>query len=95
MIEGYAVLWPFVKTVAVMFVFYVFYGLCCKAYMSLAMFVAEVICGTDRLAAVTGVLFAGITVGGLIGPPIAGAFLDTIGYRAQIIWRLFCGRRVW
>ncbi|KAF9133805.1 hypothetical protein BGW39_008848 [Mortierella sp. 14UC] len=83
-------IWIAAKTIAVMFVFSVAFGFCIGAYMSLAMSVVGVICGVDRLAAVAGVLFAGMAIGDIIGAPIAGTFLDTIGYKedytALILW---------
>lgn len=83
-------LWVFAKTVTIMFAFSIVVGICSGAYLSLAMSVAGVICGVDRLAAVTGVLFAMISVGDIVGTPIASAFLDTIGHRTDyttlILW---------
>ncbi|KAG0265312.1 hypothetical protein BG011_005012 [Mortierella polycephala] len=83
-------IWTFAKTVEVMFVFSVVYGLSCGAYLSSTVSVSGAICGQDRLATVTGIIYAGMAVGSLVGSPASGAILDSIGgktdYTAVILF---------
>ncbi|KAG0281079.1 hypothetical protein BGZ95_006927 [Linnemannia exigua] len=83
-------LWTFAKTVAVMFVFSIAYGLCCGAYLSSTVSVSAAIAGLDRLGSVTGILYTGLAIGSMIGSPVSGAILDTIGngtnYTGVIVW---------
>ncbi|KAI7825098.1 major facilitator superfamily domain-containing protein [Gamsiella multidivaricata] len=83
-------IWIFAKTVAVMFLFSVVYGLCCGAYLSSTVSVSAAICGLGRLATVTGIIYAGMAVGSLIGSPVSGAILDSIGHKTDytgvILW---------
>ncbi|KAF8937465.1 hypothetical protein BGZ58_002678 [Dissophora ornata] len=82
--------WTFAKTTAVMFVFSIFYGLCCGAYLSATVSVSAAICGLERLATVTGIIYAGMAVGSVIGTPVSGAILDSIGHKTNytgvILW---------
>ncbi|KAF9193668.1 hypothetical protein BGZ50_007244 [Haplosporangium sp. Z 11] len=83
-------IWIFAKTVEVMFLFSVVYGLCCGAYLSSTVSVSGAICGQSRLATVTGIIYAGMAIGSTIGSPASGAILDSIGgktdYTAVIIF---------
>ncbi|KAF9982477.1 hypothetical protein BGZ65_002824 [Modicella reniformis] len=83
-------IWTFAKTAAVMFLFSILYGLCCGAYLSSTVSVSAAICGLERLATVTGIIYAGMAVGSLIGSPVSGAILDTIGHKTNylgvILW---------
>ncbi|KAF9579078.1 hypothetical protein BGW38_004825 [Lunasporangiospora selenospora] len=83
-------IWTFAKTVAVMFLFSILYGLCCGAYLSSTVSVSGAICGLERLATVTGIIYAGMAIGSTIGSPTSGAILDSIGhgtnYTGIIIW---------
>ncbi|KAF9093806.1 hypothetical protein BGX23_002906 [Mortierella sp. AD031] len=83
-------LWTFAKTTAMMFIFSIAYGLCCGAYLSSTVSVSAAIAGLDRLGSVTGILYAGMAIGSMIGSPVSGAILDTIGggtdYMGVIIW---------
>ncbi|KAF9957444.1 hypothetical protein BGZ72_001820 [Mortierella alpina] len=83
-------IWTFAKTVAIMFLFSVVYGLCCGAYLSSTVSASGEICGQGRLATVTGILYAGMAVGSIIGSPTSGAILDSIGHKTNytgvIIW---------
>jgi len=83
-------IWTFAKTVAVMMVFSILYGLCCGAYLSSTVSVTGSICGQERLATVTGIIYAGMAIGSLIGSPTSGAILDSIGhqtdYMGVILW---------
>ncbi|KAF9920777.1 hypothetical protein FBU30_009287 [Linnemannia zychae] len=82
--------WTFAKTVSVMFVFSILYGLCCGAYLSSTVSVSTAIAGLERLGSVTGILYAGMAIGSIIGSPTSGAILDTIGhgtdYTGVIMW---------
>jgi MFS family permease len=83
-------IWTFAKTDAVMFVFSVAYGLSCGAYLSSTVSVSVAICGLNRLAAVAGLLYAGMAIGSLIGSAVAGTILDNLGhgsnYTGVILW---------
>lgn len=83
-------IWTFAKTTAVMFVFSVLYGLCCGAYLSSTVSVSAAICGLERLATVTGIIYAGMAIGSMIGSPVSGAILDSIGHKTEytgvILW---------
>ncbi|KAF9365700.1 hypothetical protein BGX34_008850 [Mortierella sp. NVP85] len=83
-------IWTFAKTAAVMFVFSVLYGLCCGAYLSSTVSVSAAICGLERLATVTGIIYAGMAIGSMIGSPVSGAILDSIGHKTDylgvILW---------
>jgi MFS family permease len=83
-------IWTFAKTTAVMFVFSVLYGLCCGAYLSSTVSVSAAICGLERLATVTGIIYAGMAIGSMIGSPVSGAILDSIGHKTDymgvILW---------
>ncbi|KAG0094450.1 hypothetical protein BGZ93_007206 [Podila epicladia] len=78
-------IWTFAKTAAVMFVFSVVYGFCCGAYLSSTVSVTGAICGLERLAVVTGIIYAGMAIGSGVGAPIAGAILDTVGHGTDYI----------
>ncbi|KAF9115224.1 hypothetical protein BGX27_008589 [Mortierella sp. AM989] len=78
-------IWTFAKTTAVMFLFSILYGLCCGAYLSSTVSVSVAICGLNRLAAVAGIIYAGMAVGSTIGSPISGAILSTIGHNTDYI----------
>ncbi|KAG0007532.1 hypothetical protein BGZ81_004800, partial [Podila clonocystis] len=78
-------IWTFAKTAAVMFVFSVAYGFCCGAYLSSTVSVTGAICGLERLAVVTGIIYAGMAIGSAVGSPISGAILDTIGHGTDYI----------
>ncbi|KAG0055763.1 hypothetical protein BGZ83_007488 [Gryganskiella cystojenkinii] len=81
-------LWTLAKSVVVMFVFAILYGLSCGAYLSSTVSVTGAICGQDRLATVTGIIYAGMAVGSLIGSPTSGAILDSMNqnYMGVILW---------
>ncbi|KAF9183994.1 hypothetical protein BGZ49_004480 [Haplosporangium sp. Z 27] len=83
-------IWTFATTNAVMFVFSILYGLCCGAYLSSTVSVSIEICGLNGLAAVAGIIYAGMAVGSLIGSPVSGAILGTLGhgtdYMGVILW---------
>ncbi|KAG0330417.1 hypothetical protein BG004_002112, partial [Podila humilis] len=76
-------IWTFATTKAVMFVFAVAYGLCCGAYLSSTVSVSGAICGLERLASVTGIIYAGMAIGSAIGSPTSGAILDSIGHKTD------------
>ncbi|KAF9166581.1 hypothetical protein DFQ26_007502 [Actinomortierella ambigua] len=82
-------IWSFAKTVAVMYVFAVIYGIACGGFVSVIPTVTGSICGLDRLTMVTGIIYAGMAIGAVIGTS-SGAILDTIGggtdYTSLIIW---------
>ncbi|KAG0234273.1 hypothetical protein BGW42_006778 [Actinomortierella wolfii] len=82
-------IWTFAKSVGVMFVFAVVYGIACGGFVSVIPTVTGSICGLDRLAMVTGIIYAGMAIGAIIGTS-SGAILDTIGkgtdYTSLIIW---------
>ncbi|KAI1299789.1 hypothetical protein EDD11_006422 [Mortierella claussenii] len=82
--------WTFAATTAVMFLFSILYGLCCGAYLSSTVSVSGAICGQNRLATVTGILYAGMAIGSVIGSPTSGAILDSIGHKTNymgvILW---------
>ncbi|KAF9428662.1 hypothetical protein BGZ94_001541 [Podila epigama] len=75
--------WTFAKTIAVMYIFSVLYGLCCGAYLSSTVSVAGAICGLERLASVTGIIYAGMAIGSAAGSPTSGAILDSIGKKTD------------
>ncbi|KFH68166.1 hypothetical protein MVEG_06895 [Podila verticillata NRRL 6337] len=75
--------WTFAKTTAIMFVFSILYGLCCGAYLSSTVSVSGAICGLERLASVTGIIYAGMAIGSAIGSPTSGAILDSIGHKTD------------
>ncbi|KAI9231395.1 MAG: major facilitator superfamily domain-containing protein, partial [Podila humilis] len=76
-------IWTFAKTAAMMFVFSVVYGFCCGTYPSSTVSVTGAICGPEKLAVVTGIIFAGMAIGSGVGAPIAGAILDTVGHKTD------------
>ncbi|KAF9376938.1 hypothetical protein CPB97_010511 [Podila verticillata] len=76
-------IWTFAKTTAIMFVFSIAYGLCCGAYLSSTVSVSGAICGLERLASVTGIIYAGMAIGSAIGSPTSGAILDSIGHKTD------------
>ncbi|KAF9027563.1 hypothetical protein BGZ52_002977 [Haplosporangium bisporale] len=76
-------IWTFAKTAAMMFVFSVVYGFCCGTYPSSTVSVTGAICGPERLAVITGIIFAGMAIGSGVGAPIAGAILDTVGHKTD------------
>ncbi|KAG0253342.1 hypothetical protein DFQ27_007484 [Actinomortierella ambigua] len=82
-------IWSFAKTVAVMYVFAVIYGIACGGFVSVIPTVTGSICGLDRLTMVTGIIYAGMAIGAVIGTS-SGAILDTIGggtdYTSLIVW---------
>ncbi|KAF9306626.1 hypothetical protein BGZ74_004788 [Mortierella antarctica] len=73
-------IWTFATTTAIMFVFAIAYGLCCGAYLSSTVSVSGAVCGLERLASVTGIIYVGMAIGSAIGSPTSGAILDTIGH---------------
>ncbi|GJJ75961.1 hypothetical protein EMPS_08319 [Entomortierella parvispora] len=83
-------IWTFAKTVSVMMVFSILYGLCCGAYLSSTVSVTGAICGQERLATVAGIIYAGMAIGSLIGSPVSGAILDSVGHKTDytgvILW---------
>ncbi|KAG0304279.1 hypothetical protein BGZ98_005736 [Dissophora globulifera] len=85
--------WSFAKTIPVMFLFSILYGLCCGAYLSSTVSVSGAICGQSRLATVAGIIYAGMAVGSLIGSPVSGAILDSVGHKTNytgvILWSGF------
>ncbi|KAF9375071.1 hypothetical protein CPB97_011710 [Podila verticillata] len=83
------IIWTFAKTAAVMFVFSILYGLCCGAYLSSTVSVTAAICGLERLAVVTGIIYAGMAVGSVSGSPISGAILDSIGHKTDYTGVIF------
>ncbi|KAF8933678.1 hypothetical protein BGZ52_007041 [Haplosporangium bisporale] len=82
-------IWTFAKTAAVMFVFSILYGLCCGAYLSSTVSVTAAICGLERLAVVTGIIYAGMAVGSVSGSPISGAILDSVGHKTDYTGVIF------
>ncbi|KAF9977424.1 hypothetical protein BGZ73_006051 [Actinomortierella ambigua] len=82
-------IWTFAKSVAVMYVFSVIYGIACGGFVSVIPTVTGSICGLNRLTMVTGIIYAGMAIGAIIGTS-SGAILDTLGhgtdYTSLIIW---------
>ncbi|KAF9134344.1 hypothetical protein BGW39_007361 [Mortierella sp. 14UC] len=46
-------------------------------------------CGIERLATVTGIIFAGMAIGAAVGSPVSGAILDTVGYQSDYTMVVF------
>ncbi|KAF9907504.1 hypothetical protein EC991_010885 [Linnemannia zychae] len=84
------VLWMYAKTLAAIAAFSVVYGLCGGAYFATTVSVAASICGIERLAEVTGIIYAAMAIGVSLGSPISGAILDTVkdhnDYTGVILW---------
>ncbi|KAF9435566.1 hypothetical protein BGZ76_005987 [Entomortierella beljakovae] len=61
---------------AIMAIFCVTFGFFSGSFVAIIPTVAAHICGIGRLASVTGIVYAGIAIGTLVGSPVGGALLD-------------------
>lgn len=75
----------------VLTVFAVVMGVGYGGFIALSPAVAAHLFGTVGLASVLGALYTGAGVGGLIGPPIAGALIDATSYPVAIVMAAVVG----
>lgn len=68
----------------VLVVFALALGVAYGGIIALAPAVVAELLGTDGLGTALGVLFTAAGLGGLIGPPVTGALIDSVGYTAGI-----------
>ena len=57
-------------------------------FIALSPAAVAVMFGTNGMATILGATYTGAGIGGLIGPPLAGAIIDTSGFNAGITYAL-------
>ncbi|KAF9579970.1 hypothetical protein BGW38_003559 [Lunasporangiospora selenospora] len=83
-------IWMFAgSSVAVIAIFCFVYGFFSGSFIAVLPTVAAHLCGIERLASVTGIVYFGVAAGTLVGSPAGGAILDVsqgLNYRPLQIW---------
>ncbi|KAI8836051.1 major facilitator superfamily domain-containing protein [Chytriomyces cf. hyalinus JEL632] len=81
-------IWVFAKNVPVLYTFTLLNGFMSGAYWVVFPVVVAEMFGVSKLGGLVGILYTMNAFGALLGPSIAGAFRDSVGYVGLI---LFCG----
>ncbi|TPX63834.1 hypothetical protein CcCBS67573_g08572 [Chytriomyces confervae] len=81
-------IWVFAYNLPVLYTFSVINGFVTGAYWVMFPVVVAEMFGVSKLGGMVGILYTMNSFGALLGPSIAGAFRDNVGYVAVI---LFCG----
>ena len=75
----------------VLVVFAVVLGVGYGGFIALSPAALSILFGTNGLATILGATYTGAGIGGLVGPPIAGAIIDSSGFGAGITFALVMG----
>jgi MFS family permease len=85
---SFAVWWVAGESYAVLLVFTILLGVGYGGFVALSPAVVAARFGIEGLGAMLGVLYTGAGIGSAIGPPLAGAMIDDVGYGATIVGSL-------
>jgi MFS family permease len=72
----------------VLVVFAVVLGVGYGGFIALSPAVVALLFGTNGMATILGATYTGAGIGGLFGPPLAGAIIDSSGYSAGIVFAI-------
>ena len=75
----------------VLVLFAVVLGVGYGGFIALSPAALSILFGTNGLATILGATYTGAGIGGLFGPPIAGAIIDGAGFTAGITFALVMG----